>query len=428
MSNVIVIGTQWGDEGKGKIVDYLTESADYIVRYQGGNNAGHTVVINGEHYILHLIPSGIFRPEKICIIGNGVVVDPMVLLEEINGLQKRGIAIDNNLKLSKNAHLILPYHKLLDKAREKKKGARRIGTTGRGIGPAYIDKVARVGIRVIDLMNEKVFAELLKENVEEKNEWFLKFYEIEPLSYEKVLGEYLDYARRIKKYVADTGIIVDEAASAGKNILFEGAQGHLLDVDFGTYPFVTSSNASAGGACTGTGIAPNRIDRVIGVAKAYTTRVGEGPFPTEFSNELSEIFRERGNEFGATTGRPRRCGWFDAVIVKHSIRINHLDGLAITKLDILDGLKSVKICTGYKFEGSIIKNYPYELEILEKGEPVYEELEGWQDSTAGVNSYDKLPRNARRYLEKLSEILGVGISLISLGSKREETIILENIF
>lgn len=427
MSNIIVVGTQWGDEGKGKIIDYLADKADYIIRYQGGNNAGHTVVIDGQQFILHLIPTGILHPGKICIIGNGVVVDPMVLLQEIDELRSRGIHINDNLILSQNAHLILPYHKLLDKAREKKKGARRIGTTGRGIGPAYMDKVARVGIRVIDLMNEKVFTELLRLNLEEKNEWFTQFYQLAPLSYEKILEEYLEYGYKIKKYVADATLIITQAAF-GKNILFEGAQGTLLDIDFGTYPYVTSSNASAGGACTGTGLSPTQIDRVIGVAKAYTTRVGEGPFPTEFSTELSEVLRQRGKEFGATTGRPRRCGWFDAVLVKHAITINHLDGLAITKLDVLDNLKSVKICLGYKYQGKTFDVFPYELEVLERGEPIYEELEGWQAPTTGIISYHKLPLQAQHYLEKLSKILGVEIYLISVGSQREETISLKEVF
>ncbi len=428
MSNVIVVGTQWGDEGKGKIIDYLMDKSDYAIRYQGGNNAGHTIITKGEPFILHLIPSGIFYPGKICIIGNGVVVDPKILLEEIDELRRRGIHVDNNLILSENAHLILPYHKLLDKAREKKEGARRIGTTGRGIGPAYMDKVARVGIRAIDLKNEKIFAELLKRNIEEKNEWFTRFYKLEPLSYEKILDEYLNYGRQIEKYIADTGLIINQAASSEKNILFEGAQGTLLDIDFGTYPYVTSSNASAGGACTGTGLSPTQIDRIIGVAKAYSTRVGEGPFPTEFPTEFAEMLREKGKEFGATTGRPRRCGWFDAVIVKHSVMINHLDGLAITKLDVLDDLKKMKICTGYKYRGTIYKNFPYELEVLEKGEPVYEEVDGWQTSTTGITAYNKLPSNARRYLEKLSKILKVDIYLISIGSKRKQTISLKEVF
>ncbi|MEA3369076.1 MAG: adenylosuccinate synthase [Candidatus Ratteibacteria bacterium] len=428
MSNIIVVGTQWGDEGKGKIIDYLMDKSDYAVRYQGGNNAGHTIITKGEPFILHLIPSGIFYPEKICIIGNGVVVDPMILLEEIDELRRRGISVENNLILSENAHLIFPYHKLLDKAREKKKGARRIGTTGRGIGPAYMDKVARVGIRAIDLKNEKIFAELLKRNIEEKNELFTRFYKLEPLFYEKILEEYLNYGRQIKRYIADTGLIINQAAASGKNILFEGAQGTLLDIDFGTYPYVTSSNASSGGACTGTGLSPTQIDRIIGVAKAYSTRVGEGPFPTEFPTEFAEMLREKGKEFGATTGRPRRCGWFDAVIVKHSVMINHLDGVAITKLDVLDDLKKLKICTGYKYRGTIYKNFPYELEVLEKGKPVYEEVDGWQTSTTEITAYNKLPSNAQRYLEKLAKILKVDIYLISVGSKRKQTISLKEIF
>ena len=428
MSNVIVVGTQWGDEGKGKIIDYLMDKSDYAVRYQGGNNAGHTIITKGKPFILHLIPSGIFYPGKICIIGNGVVVDPIILLKEIDELRRCGIHVDNNLILSENAHLIFPYHKLLDKAREKKEGVRRIGTTGRGIGPAYMDKVARVGIRAVDLKNEKIFAELLKRNIEEKNEWFTRFYKLEPLSYEKILTEYLDYGRQIERYIADTGLIINRAASSKKNILFEGAQGTLLDIDFGTYPYVTSSNASAGGACTGTGLSPTQIDRIIGVAKAYSTRVGEGPFPTEFPTEFAEILREKGKEFGATTGRPRRCGWFDAVAVTHSVMINHLDGLAITKLDVLDDLEKLKICTGYKYRGTIYKNFPYGLEVLEKGEPVYEEVDGWQTSTTGISAYNKLPFNARRYLEKLSKILKVDIDLISVGSKRKQTISLKEVF
>ena len=428
MSNVIVVGTQWGDEGKGKIIDYLMEKADYAVRYQGGNNAGHTIITQGEPFVLHLIPSGVFYPGKICIIGNGVVVDPIILLKEIDELRRCGIHVDDNLILSENAHLIFPYHKLLDKAREKKEGARRIGTTGRGIGPAYMDKVARVGIRAIDLKNEKIFTEVLKRNIKEKNEWFTQFYKLEPLSYEKILEEYLDYGRQIERYIADTGSIINQAVSLKKNILFEGAQGTLLDIDFGTYPYVTSSNASAGGACTGSGVSPNQIDRIIGVAKVYSTRVGEGPFPTEFPTEFAEILREKGKEFGATTGRPRRCGWFDAVIVKHSVMINHLDGLAVTKLDILDDFKKLKICIGYKYQGRIYKNFPYELEVLEKGEPVYEEMNGWQTSTRGITAYNKLPPDAQRYLENLSRILKVDIYLISVGSKREQTISLKEVF
>ncbi|MGE4357471.1 MAG: adenylosuccinate synthase, partial [Candidatus Omnitrophota bacterium] len=369
MPNIVVVGAQWGDEGKGKIIDYLARDSDVIVRYQGGNNAGHTVVIDNKKFVLHLIPSGILHKNKLCIIGNGVVIDPSALLAEIGELKRNGVEIDSNLVISEQAHVIFPYHKLLDQLREKR---RKIGTTGRGIGPCYADKVGRVGIRIIDLLDKDIFAQKLKLNLEEKNELIKKVYGGKGFSFQEIYSEYLEYARKIKKYVGNTLLILKEAIKKKKNVLFEGAQGTLLDIDFGTYPYVTASNASVGGVCTGTGVSPKDIDKVIGVAKAYTTRVGEGPFPTEFKSDLMEKIRLRGKEFGATTGRPRRCGWFDAVLVGYSIMVNGIDELAITKLDVLDEMENIKICIGYKYKSRIYKHFPSDLRILFEGVPVYE--------------------------------------------------------
>jgi adenylosuccinate synthase len=416
--NIVVVGAQWGDEGKGKIIDYLAREADFVVRYQGGNNAGHTVVIGREEFILHLIPSGILHKGKICVIGNGVVVDPEALIDEIEGLKKRGIKIDSNLLISEQAHVIFPYHKLLDELRERR---RKIGTTGRGIGPCYADKLARVGIRMVDLLDKDTFAEKLKLNLAEKNEIFKKLYGIKEFSFAKIYPEYLRYAKIIGEYITDTTIVLKEALKRNKNILFEGAQGTLLDIDFGTYPYVTASNASVGGVCPGTGVSPKDIDKVVGVAKAYTTRVGEGPFPTEFEPGLMEKIRQRGKEFGATTGRPRRCGWFDAVLVKHSILINGLDEIAVTKLDVLDEMEKIKICTGYRYKGKIFRHFPADMRILFEGEPIYETQAGWCKDTSGITSFRNLPVNARRYLERLSKLLNIKIRLISVGSEREQT-------
>lgn len=420
--NTIIVGLQWGDEGKGKIIDILAKDADYIVRYQGGNNAGHTVVVNGKTYIFHLIPSGILHKDKICLIGNGAVIDPQALLEEISALEKENIDYKKRLKISTQAHLIFPYHRILDGLRESKRRL-RIGTTGRGIGPCYADKVARCGIRICDLYNAKLFAQKLKDNVREKNEIFKKVFHHKGFKFDDIYSQYLRYGRKLKDYVCDVPFLLFEAQNEGRPILFEGAQGAFLDIDFGTYPFVTSSSATAGGACIGSGVPPTKIDKVIGVVKAYTTRVGEGPFVTEFKPSLMEIIRQKGKEFGATTGRPRRCGWFDNVMAKFSVMINGVSEMAVMKLDVLDELKVIKICTGYKYKGTILKEFPCSLEILTKAIPVYEELPGWQRNISSVRHYAELPQNARRYLDRLQELLKVKISYISVGSKREETIV-----
>jgi len=428
MPSVVVVGTQWGDEGKGKIVDVLSVNADVIARYQGGQNAGHTVVIKDEKFILHLIPSGILRKGRICIIGNGVVVDPPALLEEINGLKQRGVKVGKNLLLSKNAHLIMPYHKAIERESEKFKGARRIGTTGRGIGPAYVDKMARVGIRVADLLQPTIFREKLESNLPNINFLLEHLYKVPGFDAEDIYNEYMGYAGELSKYIADTDIIINRMISEGRNVLFEGAQGTLLDVDHGTYPYVTSSCAAAGGVCTGLGVGPTRITKVLGVMKAYTTRVGGGPFPTEMKDSLGEMIRERGGEYGATTGRPRRCGWLDVVILRHSVRINGLTGIAVTKLDVLDGLEKIKICTSYKYNGSKLKEFPKEINIFEACRPVYEELEGWSTSTVGIREFTKLPKAAKAYLKRIEDLLGVKIQLISTGQRRDEIIERKRLF
>lgn len=427
-NNIIVVGAQWGDEGKGKIIDLFSEKADYIVRYQGGNNAGHTVVVGKDEFILHLLPSGILHKNKICIIGNGVVIDPEALLKEIDGLKKRGIEINNkNLLISDQAHIILPYHKILDKLREEKKGAEKIGTTKRGIGPSYTDKVARCGIRVADLLDKEIFKRKLKENLDEKNDIFRSTYNFEGFDFQKVYVEYLRYAEKIKSFACNCSLILNKAIEAKKNVLFEGAQGTLLDVDHGTYPFVTSSNSTAGGACCGTGVGPTKIDEVIGVAKAYTTRVGEGPLPTEFSSRMMEQIRNKGKEFGATTGRARRCGWFDAVVVKHSVQVNGIGSLVVTKLDVLDGLKTLKICVGYKHKNKTYTDFPSNMDLLSKCKPVYKELGGWTEDTNKISKYEDLPLNAKKYLKQLSQLSEANISLVSVGSERNKTFKVKNL-
>jgi adenylosuccinate synthase len=428
MMNLVVIGSQWGDEGKGKIVDLLSESADYVIRYQGGHNAGHTVVSGETVIVLHLIPTGLLHPGKIGVIGNGVVVDPGALLEEIDALSARGISVSGRLFISETAHLIMPYHKAIDKESEKVKGTRKIGTTGRGIGPAYADKMARIGIRVVDLLDPGLFREKLATNLVEMNYFLEQLYKVKGFDLEKVYQEYMEYADRIKPYIADTTLFIDEAIGQGRRLLFEGAQGTHLDVDLGTYPYVTSSNASAGGACTGTGVGPTRINQVLGVAKAYTTRVGSGPFPSELNNEMGEMLRAKGKEFGATTGRPRRCGWFDVVLLRYAVRVNGLTSLAITKLDVLDGLPEIQVCVGYEFEGKVYREMPSALRILEKCTPLYERFAGWSEPTTGITSYDRLPKNAKIYLEAISEKVGCRVDLISTSSKRGETIVLRNPF
>ncbi|MBI5145505.1 MAG: adenylosuccinate synthase [Candidatus Omnitrophica bacterium] len=421
MMNIIIVGTQWGDEGKGKIIDILSQKMDYIVRYQGGSNAGHTVVVDAREFIFHLIPSGILHKGKICCIGNGVVVDPASLVKEIETLEASGISIDGRLKVSSLAHLIMPYHKILDQLRETKR-AHKIGTTGRGIGPCYADKINRCGIRMIDLLNPVVFREKLKDNLKEKNEIFKKVYRHSGFSFDKIYKEYLNYSRRLSRYICNTHLLLNRAVKEKKDILFEGAQGTFLDIDFGTYPFVTSSSAASGGACIGSGISPIKIDKVIGVAKAYTTRVGEGPFPAEFPPAFNKFIRDKGNEFGATTGRPRRCGWFDSVMVKEAILLNGISELAIMKLDVLDGLQTLKICTAYKYKGKLFRSFPYDLEVLRNGRPLYKEMSGWRQGLKQPRHYQDLPSNAKKYLAQIEDILKVKISIISVGSSREETI------
>lgn len=428
MSAVVIVGAQWGDEGKGKVVDVLTEKADVVARFQGGHNAGHTVVINDEKFILHLIPSGILHKNKLCIIGNGVVIEPAALIEEIDGLKKRGVDVDNNLLISKNAHLIMPYHIAMDCAHEKLRGAKKIGTTGRGIGPTYVDKMARIGVRVADLYYPEVLREKIETNLREMNYLLKHRYKIKGFTVGKIFEQYTGYAKVLSRYVADTDIVANEMIAKHKKVLLEGAQGTLLDVDHGTYPFVTSSSAVAGGACTGLGIGPTRISKVIGVVKAYTTRVGGGPFPTEISGHVGEALRQKGGEYGATTGRPRRCGWLDFVGLRHAVRVNGLTGIAITKLDILDGLDSIKVCVAYKYRNTLLRDFPKEFSLLQETRPVYEEMEGWKKSTIGIKRFEKLPKNAQRYIRRIEKTLGVSVDMISTGQRRDELIMVRGQF
>jgi adenylosuccinate synthase len=426
MANVVIVGAQWGDEGKGKIVDLLTQYADLVVRFQGGNNAGHTIVLKGEKFVVHLIPSGILYQDKKCIIGNGVVLDPAVLIEEIDEIKKRGyFQDDSQLMISEETHLILPYHRRIDVAREK---TFKIGTTGRGIGPAYEDKVVRCGIRVVDLIDEKVFREKLEANLIQKNVYLTQVLKDKGFEFSEIFDEYLRYKNRLEKYVKNTSLILHEEIQKGKHVLFEGAQGALLDMDHGTYPYVTASNTVAGNACAGSGIGPTMIHSVIGVAKAYTTRVGEGPFPTELQDEWGEKIRQRGGEYGATTGRPRRCGWFDAVVVNHSIRINDIREMVITKMDVLNEFDTIKICVGYRTDGKVFYHVPSNLEILKHSEPIYEEMKGWKTEIKGVKNFKDLPRNAKRYLKRIQKLIGTKITMISVGSERDETLEVKNPF
>jgi adenylosuccinate synthase len=426
MANLVIVGTQWGDEGKGKIVDILARDADVVVRFQGGSNAGHTVVNDRDTFVFHLIPSGILYRGKLCVIGNGVVVDPKALIDEMDRLQAKGVKIGRNFVVSQRAHLILPYHKAIEKASEQSKGSRRIGTTGRGIGPSYADKMARIGIRVGDLLNPPLFQRKLEENLGEINSFLERLYQVSGFQPEKVFQQYMGYAERLKDYIADSSALLNKAIDEGRTVLFEGAQGTHLDVDFGTYPYVTSSSAAAGGACTGTGVGPTKIDVVMGVAKAYTTRVGSGPFPTELTDQVGGGLQERGREFGATTGRPRRCGWFDGVLVRYATRINGLTSLAVTKLDVLDGCQELKLCTGYRHGGRLYKEMPSDLQVLSECEPVYEVMPGWTRPTTGVTSYKALPPQAKRYLRRVEELAECRIDMISTGSKRSATIMLRN--
>jgi adenylosuccinate synthase len=420
MANIVIVGAQWGDEGKGKIVDLLTQYADTVVRFQGGNNAGHTIVLKGEKFVFHLMPSGILYENKKCIIGNGVVLDPAVLIEEIAEVKRKGyFKDDSQLMISEETHLILPYHRKIDVARER---IFKIGTTGRGIGPAYEDKVARCGIRAVDLIDEKVFRKKLEENLIQKNIYLVQVLKEKSFEFSEIFDEYLLYKKELEKYVKDTLLVLHEDIRRGENILFEGAQGALLDVDHGTYPYVTASNTVAGNACAGSGIGPTMINSVIGVAKAYTTRVGEGPFPTELRDQLGEKIREMGGEYGATTGRPRRCGWFDAVVVNHSIRINGIREMAITKLDVLNNFEKIKVCVGYRLNGKVIHHVPSNLEMLQSSEPVYEEVNGWDTEIKGARNFSDLPYNAQRYIRRIEELINTKITMISVGPERNETI------
>ncbi|NLM58644.1 MAG: adenylosuccinate synthase [Clostridium sp.] len=422
MATRVVIGTQWGDEGKGKYIDMLARTSDVVVRFSGGNNAGHTIVVNGEKYALHLIPSGILHEGKTCIIGNGVVVDPAVLLDEMKQLNERGISTER-LFVSDRAHVIMPYHRVLDELQEKFRGKDSIGTTKRGIGPCYCDKADRSGIRMCDLVDEEVFIAKTRDNLKIKNLLIEKVYGGQRLDEEQIISEYLEYGRKLKKYVTDVNAVIFDAIEQDKEILFEGAQATLLDLDFGTYPFVTSSNPIAGGVCVGAGIGPVYINEVYGVLKAYTSRVGAGPFPTEQDNEIGDKIRELGWEYGTTTGRPRRCGWLDLVMIRYAARINGLTGLAINHVDTIGKLPKVKLCVAYKKDGQEITSFPCSLKELAKCEPVYEEFDGWDTDISNVRNYNDLPDNAKKYLKRIEELVGVKIKMIGVGKDREQTII-----
>ncbi len=421
MSVTIIVGAQWGDEGKGKIVDLLSDDLDIVARYQGGANAGHTVCIGDKNYVLHLIPSGIFHKHVKCVIGNGVVIDPIALMEEIEMVKSFGVKIDGRLFISHNAHLIMPYHKLLDKIREQ--GSQKIGTTGRGIGPSYIDKYTRTGIRVVDLLDRKVLAEKLKQNIEEKNQILSKVYGSAEIDVDKIITEYQEFDKKIDPYITDTALLLNDALKKKKKILAEGAQGALLDVDHGTYPFVTSSNPTSGGACTGLGIPPTAVKKVIGIAKAYSTRVGNGPYPTELLDATGEKIRQIGHEFGATTGRPRRCGWLDMVALKYSIMINGISEIALTKLDVLDEFDEIKICVAYKKDGKVLKSFPTDVQTLEHVEPVFKSYKGWKTKISDIKRWKSLPKNTIAYVQTIEKLSGVKVSIVSVGAKRDQTII-----
>lgn len=426
MSNIVVVGTQWGDEGKGKVVDLLTAKLDLVVRFQGGNNAGHTLVVDGQQFIFHIIPSGILYEDKKCLIGNGLVVDPEVLLEEIENLKKTGILIGpERLSLSEKAHIIMPYHKAIDLAREAARGKAKLGTTGRGIGPCYEDKVSRIGVRAVDLTEPETLEEKVRENLKEKNFLLEKFLGAEPLEPQPILDSYLAMGEKLGPFITDVSVELDQALKAQKRILFEGAQGTHLDIDHGTYPYVTSSNPVAGTACSGAGVGPKQLHHVVGIVKAYTTRVGAGPFVTELEDETGDYIQERGKEFGATTGRRRRCGWLDLIVVRDSVRLNGLDSLAITKLDVLTGLKSLKICVGYEIDGERVDHRPASLKRMAACTPLYEELPGWQDNISGAREVDQLPEEARAYIKAIEDISGIPSSIISVGPGRDETIIVK---
>ncbi len=429
MPVAVVLGMQWGDEGKGKIIDLLADDVDVVARYQGGHNAGHTICFDKKEFVLHLIPSGIFHNNKLCVIGNGVVVDPMALSNEMKELESAGINLERRLVISDRANLIMPYHQVSDQGREKEKGKfEKIGTTGRGIGPSYADKIARIGIRACDLRDEKYLKSRLEANYEEKSQVLKSLYGKQLPKFDGLLNDLMVFREVILKYLTDTNVLMNSLISQNKKILCEGAQGTMLDVDHGSYPFVTSSNSSAGGVCTGLGIAPTKIDRVLGVVKAYTTRVGEGPFPTELFDNEGEQLGKVGHEFGATTGRPRRCGWFDAVVAKYAIQLSGIDALILTKIDVLDGFKTIKVCTGYKFRGKVFQDMPADPVILGNCEPIYTEHEGWMEKTAGIQDFEKLPKKARSYIQYLSDLLEIPFLIISTGPDREETIEMGSLF
>ncbi|GLX69687.1 adenylosuccinate synthase [Paenibacillus glycanilyticus] len=427
MSTVVVVGTQWGDEGKGKITDYLADGADVVARYQGGNNAGHTILIDNKKYKLTMIPSGIFNQNKTCVIGNGMVINPQALIDEINYIHDNGFSSDN-LKISDRAHVIMPYHLVLDGLEEDRKGENKIGTTRKGIGPCYMDKAARNGIRIADLLDAAEFTEKTRRMVVEKNQMIQQVYGGEPLDAESIIAEYLGYAETLRPYVTDTSVVLNDAIDADKKVLFEGAQGVMLDIDQGTYPFVTSSNPSAGGVCIGSGVGPSKIEQVIGVAKAYTTRVGDGPFPTEQMNAIGDLIRDKGHEYGTVTGRPRRVGWFDSVVVRHARRVSGITGLSLNSLDVLSGLETVKICTAYKYRGEVIEHYPASLKMLAECEAVYEEMPGWSEDITGAKTLEDLPANTLNYLNRVSELTGIPIAIFSVGRNREQTNVVRPIY
>ena len=424
MANIVVLGTQWGDEGKGKVIDLIAPAFDVVARFQGGHNAGHTVFINGKKIVLHLIPSGILRGDKLCIIGNGVVINPQAFLDEISELEKFGVKINENIVMSSKAHLILPYHSSAEKVSENARGSKKIGTTSRGIGPSYQDKAGRQGIRTGDLLDLSILREKISQNVKEKN-IYLKHYGAELFDPEKIFEVYASYASRLKKYIADVSLILDDKIKEGKAVLFEGAQGTLLDVDHGTYPYVTSSNSTIGGVCTGLGIGPDKIDAVWGVSKAYTTRVGGGPFPTEIADKTGQLLLKRGNEFGATTGRPRRCGWLDAAAVAYSCRINGIRHLILTKPDVLDGLEEIKVCVEYKYKGERLRSFPSESWVLEKVEPQYKKIRGWKKPVHGIRDYSDLPLAFKDYIKFIEDLIQAKISIISTGMERRDSVLIE---
>lgn len=427
MSSVVVVGTQWGDEGKGKITDYLSQNAEVVARYQGGNNAGHTIAFNNVTYKLHLIPSGIFFGDKTCVLGNGMVIDPKAFVEEVQYLHDHNISTDN-LRVSNRAHVILPYHIKIDILQEEEKGIHKIGTTKKGIGPAYMDKAARSGIRIADLLDKDVFSKKLKQNLAEKNRLFEKVYEVEPVNIDDILEEYYEYGQQMAKYVCDTSVVLNEALDSGRRVLFEGAQGVMLDIDQGTYPFVTSSNPVAGGVTIGSGVGPSKISNVVGVSKAYTTRVGDGPFITEITDEIGDTIRKVGKEYGTTTGRPRRVGWFDSVVVRHARRVSGITDLSLNCLDVLTGIPTLKICTAYRYQGEIIDEFPASLSVLDKCEAVYEEMPGWAEDITNVKSLHELPENARHYLERISQLTEIPLSIFSVGPDREQTNIVRSVY